>query len=136
MLRSSRHLAYGGRCSLHLFLQHAGFFFLANGKGHISKKENTDIVLGGHERKTFLKMWRVSGDLNGEKEPDILSAAGVYIHVCACTFLAHMCGMDSQRMRVRAFLDEGTARAKLPMRGRKKPTWPEPVTEGNKYKKR
>lgn len=136
MLRSSRHLAYGGRCSLHLFLQHAGlFFFLANGKGHISKKENTDIESWEGMRGRLLKMWRVSGDLNGEKEPDILSA-GVYIHVCACTFLAHTRGMDRQRMRVRAFLDEGTARAKLPVRGRKKPTWPEPVTEGNRYKKR
>lgn len=85
--------------------------------------------MGGHERKTFLKMWRVSGDLNGEKEPDILSA-GMYISVCACTFLAHTCGVDRQRMRVSTFLDEGSAGAKLPTRGRKKPTWPEPVKEG------
>ena len=82
------------------------------------------MPLEGHEGETSLKMWRVSGDLDGEKEPDILSV-GVSIRVCARTSLAHMCGM-----RIRAFLGEGTAGAKLPVRGREKPTWPEPVTEG------
>ena len=62
--------------------------------------------------------------MDGEKEPDILSA-GVSIRVCA-----RMCGMDRQGMRIRAFLGEGTAGAKLPVRGRKKPMWLEPVTEG------
>lgn len=58
--------------------------------------------------------------MDGEKEPDILSA-GVSIRVCARTSLAHMCGMDRQGMRIRAFLGEETAGAKLPVRGERNP---------------
>lgn len=46
------------------------------------KRKTTDIESWEGMRGRLLKVWRVSGDLNGEKEPDILSA-GVYIHVCA-----------------------------------------------------